>query len=128
MVQNYITCLRREFETTLWEHKNRIRTLNKNWKEKVSEIAVLRDELHSILGVVSGSESVMHPHQSHSSAENLEDQNIVNTKGDNEHPVMEKATVSSEAMLDIPDFSLLKHMQSEEITNFLKSEWLKLVI
>nr|CAB3466496.1 unnamed protein product [Digitaria exilis] len=47
-------------------------------------------------------------------------------KDNNEPPVTEKATDTSEVMLDIPDFSLLKHMRSEEITNFLKSEWLKL--
>ncbi|CAN6343838.1 unnamed protein product [Urochloa humidicola] len=123
MIRNYVYGLQREFEMKLWEHQNCISTLNRNWKEKVSEIGALRDELHSILNVVAGSESGMHPHQSHSSPE---DQIVVKVKDDNELPVTEKATDTSEVMLEIPDFSLLKHMPSEEITNFLKSEWLKL--
>ncbi|CAL4897787.1 unnamed protein product [Urochloa decumbens] len=123
MIRNYVGGLQREVEMKLWEHQNCISTLNRNWKEKVSEIRVLRDDLHSILSVVVGSESGVHPHQSHSSPE---DQIIVKVKDDNEPPVTEKSTDASEVMLEIPDFSLLKHMQSEEITNFLKSEWLKL--
>ncbi|OEL27514.1 WPP domain-associated protein [Dichanthelium oligosanthes] len=123
MIQNYVCRLHQEFEMKLWEHQNCISTLNRNWKEKVSEIAVLQDELHCILNVVVSSESGMHPHQSYSS---LEDQIVVKMKDDNEPPATEKATDTSEVMLEIPDFSLLKHMQSEEITSFLKSEWLKL--
>nr|CAB3462610.1 unnamed protein product [Digitaria exilis] len=122
MIRNYVCGLQGEFEMKLWEHQNCISTLKRNWTEKVSEIGALRDELHSILSAVVGSESV-HPHQSHSSQE---DQILVKMKDDNELPVTEKATDTSEVMLDIPDFSLLKHMRSEEITNFLKSEWLKL--
>lgn len=123
MIQDYVCGLQREFEMKVWEHQNCISTLNRNWKQKVSEIGVLRDELHSILSVVVGSESGMHPHQSHSSPE---DQIVVKVKDDNEPPLTEKATDTSEVMLEIPDFSLLKHMPSEEITNFLKTEWLKL--
>jgi len=119
MIQNYVCSLQREFEMKLWEHQNCISTLNRNWKEKVSEIAVLQDELRCVLNAVVSSESGIHPHQSHSS---LEDRIIVKMKDDNEPPVTEKATDTSNVMLDIPDFSLLKHMQSEEITNFLKSE------
>ncbi|XP_062204358.1 WPP domain-associated protein-like [Phragmites australis] len=124
-IRNYISGLHREFKMKLWEHQNCISTLNKNWKEKVSEMAVLRDELNGILVVVAGSEFGMHP-PSHGSLEKTEDHNILKTKDDNEPHVLEKATELGEAMLEIPDFSLLKHMQSEEITNFLKSEWLKL--
>ncbi|CAN6335029.1 unnamed protein product [Urochloa humidicola] len=123
MIQNYVCGLQREFEMKLWEHQNYISTLNGNWKEKACEIAVLRDELHCVLNVVVGSESGMHPHHSHISPE---DQIVVKVKDDNGPNVTEKATDTSEVMLEIPDFSLLKHMESEEITSFLKTEWLKL--
>lgn len=123
MIQNYVCSLQREFEMKLWEHQNCISTLNRNWEERVSEITVLQDELRCILNAVVSSESGINPHQSHSS---LEDRIVVKMKDDNEPPVTEKATDTSDVMLNIPDFSLLKHMQSEEITNFLKSEWLKL--
>ncbi|KAL6623430.1 hypothetical protein ACP70R_033309 [Stipagrostis hirtigluma subsp. patula] len=126
MIQNYISGLRGEFEMKYWEHRNSISRFDKAWKEKVSEIAVLRDELNIVLSVVVGSESGMHPHQSHNGLEKSEDQSILKMRDDSEPPVIEKYTESNEAMLEIPDFSLLKHMQSEEITNFLKSEWLKL--
>ncbi|TVU49088.1 hypothetical protein EJB05_00379 [Eragrostis curvula] len=112
MVRNYISGLHRELEMKLWEHRSSINRLNKNWEENASEIAVLRDELNSILNVVMGPES--------------DDHNIWKVKDGGEPHVMEKATESSEVMLEIPDFSLLKHMPSEEITAFLKSEWLKL--
>ncbi|XP_062203275.1 WPP domain-associated protein-like [Phragmites australis] len=125
VIQNYISGLHREFEMKLWEHRNAYSRFNKNWKDKVSEIAVLQDELNSILSVVAGSESGVHP-TSHSSLEKPENHNVLKMKDYNEPPVMEKATESGEAMLEIPDFSLLKHMQSEEITNFLKTEWLRL--
>ncbi|KAL6847215.1 hypothetical protein ACP4OV_023068 [Aristida adscensionis] len=128
MAQNYISGLHHEFEMKFWEHRNCMTRFNKKWKEKFSEIAKLREELNSVLSVVAGSESGMHPHQSHSgSLEKPEDQTSLKMKDDSDQPsVMDKSTESSGAMLEIPDFSLLKHMQSEEITNFLKSEWLKL--
>ncbi|XP_021302203.1 WPP domain-associated protein isoform X1 [Sorghum bicolor] len=125
LIQNYVCGLHHEFETKLWEHQNCISTLNRNWAEKVSEIAVLRDELHNVLSVILASEpGAHHPHQSHGV---LEDQMvIVKAKDDGEPPVTEKCSESSEVTLEIPDFSLLKHMPSEEMTNFLKTEWLKL--
>jgi hypothetical protein len=128
MVRNYIGSLQRESEMKLWEHRSLISRSNKNWKEHISEIIVLRDELDSILNVVTGSESGMHPPSHSSTLEKPEDHSILKMKDDSEPHVMEKAaeSKSSEAMLEIPDFSLLKHMQSEEITSFLKSEWLKL--
>ncbi|WVZ91229.1 hypothetical protein U9M48_037427 [Paspalum notatum var. saurae] len=123
MIRDYVRGLHREFEMKLWEHQNCISTLNRNWTEKVSEIAVLRDELQSILSVIVGSEPGVHPHQSHCS---LEDQTVVKMKDDSETPVTEKASESIEVLLDIPDFSLLKHMGSEQIAHFVKLEWLKL--
>ncbi|KAK3137004.1 hypothetical protein QOZ80_5BG0446390 [Eleusine coracana subsp. coracana] len=124
MVRNYISGLHREFEMKLWEHRSSISRLNKSWNEHISEIAMLRDELGSILNVVVGSESGIHP-PSHSSLEKTKDHSILKMNDSGPH-VMEKGIESSEVMFEIPDFSLLKHMQSEEITSFLKSEWLKL--
>uniref|UniRef100_A0A0D9Y1C8 WPP domain-associated protein n=1 Tax=Leersia perrieri TaxID=77586 RepID=A0A0D9Y1C8_9ORYZ len=124
MIQNYIISMRREFETKLWENQNFISTLNKNWKEKISEIAALRDELSTVLSVVSASESGVL--SSHGSLEKAEELNFLKIKDDNESSLTEKTADSGELMLDIPDFSLLKHMPGEEVTNFLRSEWLKL--
>lgn len=124
MIRNYISGLHREFEMKLWENQNCMSTLNKNWKEKISEIAALRDELLNIFSAVAASESGTLP--SHTSLEKVEELNFLKIKDDNELPVVDKATESSDPMLDIPDFSLLKHMPCEEITNFLKLEWLKL--
>uniref|UniRef100_A0A0E0BV42 WPP domain-containing protein n=1 Tax=Oryza glumipatula TaxID=40148 RepID=A0A0E0BV42_9ORYZ len=124
MIQSYITSMRREFETKLWENQNCISTLNKNWKEKISKIAALRDELSTIYSVVSASESGVF--SSHGSHEKVEELNFLKMKDDNESSITERTTDSGELMFDIPDFSLLKHMPSEEVTNFLKSEWLKL--
>lgn len=125
LIQNYVCGLRHEFEMKLWEHQNCISTLNRNWAEKVSVIRLLRDELQNVLSVIVASEpGTHHPYQSHGI---LEDQMIIaKTKDDSEPPVTEKSSESSEVTLEIPDFSLLKHMHSEEITNFLKTEWLKL--
>ncbi|VAI27240.1 unnamed protein product [Triticum turgidum subsp. durum] len=108
MLQGYITGLRREFETKLCENHNRISTLSKNCKENLSEITALRDELTGILTAVAASESSVLP--PHSSLEKAEETNSLKMKDDN----------------DIPDFSLLKHLSGEDITAFLKSEWLKL--
>jgi hypothetical protein len=112
----------------LWEHRSLINRSNKNWKEHISEITMLRDELDGILNVVTGSESGMHPPSHSNTLEKPEDHSILKMKDDSEPHVVEKAaeSKSSETMLEIPDFSLLKHMQSEEITSFLRSEWLKL--
>ncbi|VAI12959.1 unnamed protein product [Triticum turgidum subsp. durum] len=108
MIHGYITGLRREFETKLCENHNRISTLSKSCKENLSEVAALRDELTGILTDVTASESSLLP--PHSSLEKAEETNSLKMKDDN----------------DIPDFSLLKHLRGEEITTFLKSEWLKL--
>ncbi|KAG8049240.1 hypothetical protein GUJ93_ZPchr0009g1557 [Zizania palustris] len=124
MIQNYITSLHREFEMKLWENQNCISSLNKNWKEKLSQIAALRDELSAIFSVVSASESGVL--SSHGSIDKPEELNFLKIKDDNEPPITEKTADSGEFVLDIPDFSLLKRMPSEEVTNFLKSEWLKL--
>ncbi|ONM33102.1 WPP domain-associated protein [Zea mays] len=86
----------------------------------VSEITALRDELRDVL-CTSEPATHHHHHRSHGS---LEDETIIaKTEGDSEPPVTEK---SSESTLEIPDFSLLKHMHGEEITSFLRTEWLKL--
>lgn len=108
MTQGYISGLRREFEMKLCENHNCISTLSKSCKENVSEITALRDELTGILTAVAASESSVLP--PHSSLEKAEEMNSLKMKDDN----------------DIPDFSLLKHLRGEEITAFLKSEWLKL--
>uniref|UniRef100_A0A0E0FEG1 WPP domain-containing protein n=1 Tax=Oryza meridionalis TaxID=40149 RepID=A0A0E0FEG1_9ORYZ len=120
MIQNYITSVRREFETKLWENQNCISTLNKNWKENVSKIAALRDELSTIYSVVSASESgVLSSHGSH---EKVEELNFLKMKDDNESSITERTTDSGELMLDIPDFSLLKHMpKSKSESNSMKS-------
>lgn len=123
MIRDYVRGLHQEFEMKLWEHQNCISALNTSWMEKVSEIAVLRDELHSVLSVIVGSEPAAHPHPSHCSAE---DQVIAKMKDNTEPTVTEKGAEASEATLGIPEFSLLKHMGSDEITHFIKSEWLKL--
>ncbi|KAM3271935.1 hypothetical protein ACQJBY_042252 [Aegilops geniculata] len=108
MLQGYITGLRREFEKKLCDNHNRISTLSKSCKENLSEITALRDELTGILTDVAATESSLLP--PHSSLEKAEETNSLKMKDDN----------------DIPDLSLLKHMRGEEITAFLKSEWLKL--
>ncbi|KQJ85833.1 WPP domain-associated protein [Brachypodium distachyon] len=122
MIQSYIMGLRREFETKLWENQNRISTLTKNCNENVSEIAALRDELAGILSAVAASESSVLP--PHTSLEKVDETSSLKMKDDGGEPPVARQT--NEAMLDIPDFSLLKHMSGEEITGFLKSEWLKL--
>lgn len=123
LIQNYVCGLRQEYEMKLWEHRNCISALNRNWAEKVSEITALRDELRDVLCVMVASEPATHHHH-HRSHGSLEDETIIaKTEGDSEPPVTEK---SSESTLEIPDFSLLKHMHGEEITSFLRTEWLKL--
>uniref|UniRef100_A0ACD5YK50 Uncharacterized protein n=1 Tax=Avena sativa TaxID=4498 RepID=A0ACD5YK50_AVESA len=99
MVQGYMAGLRREFETKLWENHTRISNLNQSWNDNVSEIAALRDELTGAVAAAS------EPH------DRTDD---VNTR------------LRDETELDIPDFSLLKHMGGDEITAFLRNEWLKL--
>ncbi|KAM0865746.1 hypothetical protein ACQ4PT_043067 [Festuca glaucescens] len=101
MIQGYISNLHRQFEMKLCDNQNHIITLSKNWKDNVSEIAVLRDELTAIVAAAS-------------------DPSVKDTS---EPPVV---AYTNEAHY-IPDFSLLKHMSDDdEINGFLKSEWLKL--
>ncbi|XP_047051605.1 WPP domain-associated protein-like [Lolium rigidum] len=101
MIQGYISNLHRQFETKLCDNRNHIITLSKNWKDNVSEIATLRDELTNIVAAASDP----------------------SVKDDGEPPVVAQ---TNEAVHYIPDFSLLKHMGGDEINGFLKSEWLKL--
>uniref|UniRef100_A0ACD5ZY24 Uncharacterized protein n=1 Tax=Avena sativa TaxID=4498 RepID=A0ACD5ZY24_AVESA len=99
MIQGYMAGLRREFETKLWENHTLISNLSRSWKDNVSEIATLRDELTGALAAAS------EPH---------------------DRPDDTNTGLRDETELDIPDFSLLTHMGGEEITAFLRNEWLKL--
>jgi chromosome segregation ATPase len=85
------------------EDQNHIIALRKNWKDSLTEITALRDELTSTIVAAAGSE--------HS------------VKDDSEPPVV---TQADEAVHYIPDFSLLKHMSYDDFTAHLRSEWLKL--
>ncbi|CAM0948894.1 unnamed protein product [Alopecurus aequalis] len=97
-IQSCISNLRRQFETKLCENHSRIITLTKSRKQNLSELAALRDELTGIVAAASERSG----------------------KDDGEQP-----PVVMQMNDYIPDFSLLKHMTSEEIYTFLKSEWLK---
>lgn len=100
MIQGCIAGLRREFETKLWENHNCISNLNKSWKDNISEVTLLRDELTGIVAAATEP----------------------SVKDDGENPVV----AQTDDAHYIPDFSLLKHMSDEDIATFLKSEWLKL--
>ncbi|XP_006664188.1 WPP domain-associated protein-like isoform X2 [Oryza brachyantha] len=121
MIQNYITSLRQEFETKLWENQNRISAMNKNWKEKISSIAALRDELGAIFSVVSASESGVL--SSHGSLERIEELNFLKMKDDNESQITEKTTDSEWLKLRRQHESEL-HEKTEELFR-LKREFAK---
>ncbi|KAK1626623.1 hypothetical protein QYE76_000938 [Lolium multiflorum] len=101
MIHGCISNLHRQFETKLLENHNIISTLSKSFKENVSEITTLRDDLASIVAAASGP----------------------SVKDSGEPPVVAQA---NEAAHYIPDFSLLKHLSADEFMAFLKSEWMKL--
>ncbi|XP_051184464.1 WPP domain-associated protein [Lolium perenne] len=101
MIHGYISNLHRQFETKLLENHSIISTLTKTFKENVSNITTLRDDLASIVAAASGP----------------------SVKDSGEPPVVAQ---TDEAAHYIPDFSLLKHLSADEFMGFLKSEWTKL--
>ncbi|XP_072988929.1 WPP domain-associated protein-like [Typha latifolia] len=141
MIQNYIRCLKDEFEMKLYEQRGLINTLNKNWQDKIAELTAMREELDAI----SKSLLVLEPGMllSHISHECFEEQNSTKRKDHisgkvlGEHAtqsqgeengilVVQKSRNSGEVMLDIADISHLKHMSMEEMVTYFKSEMIKM--
>lgn len=143
IVQNFVRDNQEECETKILEQRKLINALSTNYKQKVSELSSVREDLNAISKfLLNTDQSLMF---SHSSSESLEELNNIRWKdqfhvkalgnnhssfvphtGENGACMMQESPEFEKPMLEIAEFPHLKHLSKEDLAAYYKIEMTKM--
>lgn len=141
-IQNFVRDIQEECETKIFEQRKLINSLRTKYEQKVSEISLVREDLDTISKSLLNSDQILLSHTSCEGFDELtntkwKDQFPLKTLGNNHSPSLshlgendvsmtQKPPETRNPMLEFTDYPHLKHMSTEELASYYKTEMTKL--